>query len=306
MGSDWVICVGLINILQAIFFWNLVIRHVARCFELRPSLRPPPPSQPASAGHRIALSETQAQQIKDIFDLFDTDGGGTIDLRELDFAMVALGFQKGGRAAAGKPGKGRGGEKRAGASCEALEQIAEDGTVTLEEFSALMTGELSGRDPMETVQSVFWALGTARALGRDVREGYVTLDTLKAACADYEVRHRATRRRPARRGPSESAGAVPRWRGQATRPDASGPRHCTFQGARMPGPSAATRLGTRAQTRPGQRASKPGGRPARQARSRSRGGAPHPSLSPKAGSDPAAGRGAARAGRCCLPPRTCE
>ncbi len=33
-------------------------------------------------------------QIREIFDLFDTDGGGTIDRGELDFAMSALGFQK--------------------------------------------------------------------------------------------------------------------------------------------------------------------------------------------------------------------
>jgi Ca2+-binding EF-hand superfamily protein len=32
-------------------------------------------------------------QIHEIFNLFDTDGGGTIDLRELDFAMSALGFR---------------------------------------------------------------------------------------------------------------------------------------------------------------------------------------------------------------------
>jgi Ca2+-binding EF-hand superfamily protein len=39
------------------------------------------------------LSEAQAAQIKEIFYLFDTDGGGTIDTQELGFAMVALGFQ---------------------------------------------------------------------------------------------------------------------------------------------------------------------------------------------------------------------
>ncbi len=31
-------------------------------------------------------------QIHEIFNLFDTDGGGTIDMGELDFAMSALGF----------------------------------------------------------------------------------------------------------------------------------------------------------------------------------------------------------------------
>jgi hypothetical protein len=32
-------------------------------------------------------------QIREIFDLFDTDGGGSIDVKELDFAMSALGFR---------------------------------------------------------------------------------------------------------------------------------------------------------------------------------------------------------------------
>ncbi len=63
----------------------------------------PPPSVPASllvwsASHPPPSfvppsSNLTALQIKEIFDLFDTDGGGTIDRRELDLAMVALGFQ---------------------------------------------------------------------------------------------------------------------------------------------------------------------------------------------------------------------
>ena len=32
-------------------------------------------------------------QIQEIFELFDTDGGGTIDHKELEFAMIALGFR---------------------------------------------------------------------------------------------------------------------------------------------------------------------------------------------------------------------
>jgi hypothetical protein len=32
-------------------------------------------------------------QIREIFNLFDTDKGGSIDVGELDFAMNALGFQ---------------------------------------------------------------------------------------------------------------------------------------------------------------------------------------------------------------------
>ena len=90
---------------QLVFFWTLVARHISRGFDTRPYLRPPMPqtwTQPAlvdtgpGAGDQLTLSEAEESQIKDIFLLFDTDGGGTIDMRELGFAMVALGFQVGG------------------------------------------------------------------------------------------------------------------------------------------------------------------------------------------------------------------
>jgi Ca2+-binding EF-hand superfamily protein len=64
-----------------------------------PHLRRPPPSLPmaadadAEASSHYALSEAQEAQIREAFLLFDTDGGGTIDTRELEVAMIALGFQ---------------------------------------------------------------------------------------------------------------------------------------------------------------------------------------------------------------------
>jgi hypothetical protein len=120
---------------QAIFYWTLVTRQVLRRFDSDPALCLPslPPDESGGpggggGGMRIALSESQEAQIREIFNLFDTDGGGSIDRREMDFAMVALGFQsKGGQANA--------------ATAERIEAIVADGTVTLEEFSALMTGE---------------------------------------------------------------------------------------------------------------------------------------------------------------------
>ncbi len=75
---------------QLVFFWTLVARHISRCFDARPHLRPPATTTAdADAGTNvhIALSEAQEAQVKEIFYLFDTDGGG------LNFAMVALGFQ---------------------------------------------------------------------------------------------------------------------------------------------------------------------------------------------------------------------
>merc|ERR1712017_34876 len=39
------------------------------------------------------LTEEQKQEIKEAFDLFDTDGSGCIDAKELKVAMRALGFE---------------------------------------------------------------------------------------------------------------------------------------------------------------------------------------------------------------------
>lgn len=61
--------------------------------------RPPPPSvntshlsNPNSSSHRQDLSEDQKQEIKEAFELFDTDKDGSIDYHELKVAMRALGF----------------------------------------------------------------------------------------------------------------------------------------------------------------------------------------------------------------------
>ena len=42
---------------------------------------------------RTELTEEQKQEIKEAFDLFDTDGSGNIDQKELKGAMRALGFE---------------------------------------------------------------------------------------------------------------------------------------------------------------------------------------------------------------------
>ena len=41
---------------------------------------------------RSELTEEQKQEIKEAFDLFDTDGSGSIDPKELKAAMTSLGF----------------------------------------------------------------------------------------------------------------------------------------------------------------------------------------------------------------------
>ena len=42
---------------------------------------------------RQELSEKQKKDIKEAFDLFDADGSGVIDIKELKVALRALGFE---------------------------------------------------------------------------------------------------------------------------------------------------------------------------------------------------------------------
>ncbi|XP_043912962.1 centrin-1 [Protopterus annectens] len=50
-------------------------------------------SQRKKTGPKADLTEEQKQEIREAFDLFDTDGAGTIDVKELKVAMRALGFE---------------------------------------------------------------------------------------------------------------------------------------------------------------------------------------------------------------------
>ena len=55
-----------------------------------------PPASAKKAGGAIAarpgIPEWQMQELREAFDLFDTDGSGTIDTKELQVALRALGF----------------------------------------------------------------------------------------------------------------------------------------------------------------------------------------------------------------------
>ena len=42
---------------------------------------------------RPGLTEDEVEEIKEAFDLFDTDGSGSIDPKELRAAMSSLGFE---------------------------------------------------------------------------------------------------------------------------------------------------------------------------------------------------------------------
>ena len=58
--------------------------------------------------------------------------------------------------------------------------------VTLEEFTQLMMGALSGHNPKETLRAVFRVLSRPRT--GEVEDGLITMVRLKAVCKELKVR----------------------------------------------------------------------------------------------------------------------
>ncbi|PRW20359.1 centrin [Chlorella sorokiniana] len=86
------------------------------------------------------LTEEQKQEIREAFDLFDTDGSGTIDAKELKVAMRALGFE---------PKK------------EEIKKMIADidkdgsGTIDFDEFLQMMTAKMGERDSRDEIMKAF-------------------------------------------------------------------------------------------------------------------------------------------------------
>ena len=75
--------------MQTVFFWIILVRSIVQFYDLKPEMRPKPPksSKQESDENSFQLSPKQQSQIKEVFELFDTDGGNYIDRDELDAAM---------------------------------------------------------------------------------------------------------------------------------------------------------------------------------------------------------------------------
>merc|ERR1712086_767053 len=86
------------------------------------------------------LTLQQKQEIKEAFDLFDTDGSGSIDANELKTAMRALGFAP---------------KKEEISRMLGDLDIDGNGTVEHEEFEGLMAGKMSGGNAKDEVLKTF-------------------------------------------------------------------------------------------------------------------------------------------------------
>jgi len=91
-------------------------------------------------GKQKELTEEQKQEIKEAFDLFDTDGSGSIDAKELKVAMRALGF-----------------EPKKEEIQKMIQDVDDDGSGTIEfpEFMTMMSQKILNRDPKDEILKAF-------------------------------------------------------------------------------------------------------------------------------------------------------
>lgn len=111
----------------------------------------------AKTYERPGLSKEEIEEIREAFNLFDTDGSGTIDPKELKSAMQSLGF-----------------EAKNATIYQMIGDIDKDGSgsIDFEEFLDMMTAKMSDKDSRADIRKVF-------NLFDDDKTGQITLKNLK-------------------------------------------------------------------------------------------------------------------------------
>jgi Ca2+-binding EF-hand superfamily protein len=97
-------------------------------------------SQERKVGPKPELTEDQKQEVREAFDLFDADGSGTIDVKELKVAMRALGF-----------------EPRKEEMKKMISEVDKEGTgkISFNDFLAVMTQKMAEKDTKEEILKAF-------------------------------------------------------------------------------------------------------------------------------------------------------
>ena len=109
------------------------------------------------------LDEEAMEEIKEAFNLFDTDGKGSIDVRELKAAFRALGFQV----------------KKAEIRQMFIDMDKDlsSATITFDEFVEMVTPRMQNRDSREEIMKVF-------ALFDDDNTGAISFKNLKRVATE--------------------------------------------------------------------------------------------------------------------------
>ena len=99
-----------------------------------------PPVGRKKSGPKFEWTDEQRQDIKEAFDLFDSEGTGVIDIKELKVAIRALGF-----------------EPKKEEIKKMIAEIDKDGTgkLSFDDFLSLMTVKMAEKDSKEEILKAF-------------------------------------------------------------------------------------------------------------------------------------------------------
>nr|AGS09408.1 centrin [Euglena gracilis] len=129
---------------------------------------------------RFEVTEEQRQEIREAFELFDTDKNGQIDAHEMKVAMRALGF-----------------DVRKEEVLRLMEEVDREGTghIGLQDFSDIMSEKIAERDPREEMVKAFHlfdddhsgriSLKNLRRVARELGEN-LTDDELQAMIDEFD------------------------------------------------------------------------------------------------------------------------
>ncbi|PWA23412.1 hypothetical protein CCH79_00005890 [Gambusia affinis] len=128
----------------------------------KPSLQGPVAPPRKKTTPKPELTEEQKQEIREAFELFDTDGSGHIDVKELKVAMRALGF-----------------EPKKEEIKKMIAEVDKDGTgkISFADFLAVMTQKMAEKDSKEEILKAF-------RLFDDDETGKISFKNLKRVAKD--------------------------------------------------------------------------------------------------------------------------
>lgn len=132
-------------------------------FRASAGLSPPRRGGRAPAKTKQGLDEEAMEEIKEAFNLFDTEGKGNIDVRELKAAFRALGFQV-------KKAEIR-------QMFVDMDKDLASATVTFDEFVEMVTPKMQNRDSREEIMKVF-------SLFDDDNTGMISFRNLKRVATE--------------------------------------------------------------------------------------------------------------------------
>jgi len=121
------------------------------------------------AKKQTELTPEQKTEIKEAFELFDTDGSGSIATQELKVAMKALGFEAN--------------QKEIDKLIHGVDDDG-DGEMDYDDFERMMENKILSKDPKDDCMKAFRLMNGTKEEDTSEEAQMITLENLKKICKD--------------------------------------------------------------------------------------------------------------------------